>query len=71
MGYRKITVDDVEYEYVVGAAFVKVKGLGAWHKDQIGEIIDDMDWGDTYQVQVRPEHIKNKIREVVRINTKE
>lgn len=69
MSYRNITVDNTVYEYVVGRAHVKVKGLGVWLKEDVGEVIDDMNWGDTYQVQVRPEHIASKIREVIRLNT--
>lgn len=30
MGYRKITVYGIEYEYVVGRSNAKVKGVGAF-----------------------------------------
>lgn len=69
MAYRKITVDGVDYKYVVGTSHVKVKGLGVWPKDQIGYVIDDLDWGDDYTVQVWPSHIAAKIRETIRLNT--
>ena len=69
MSYRNITVDGVDYKYTVGQAYIKVRGLGAWLKEDIGEVIDDMNWGDTYTVQVRPEHVAAKIRETVRLNT--
>jgi hypothetical protein len=69
MSYRNITVDGVDYKYTVGKAHVKVRCLGVWLKEDIGEVIDDMNWGDTYTVQVRPEHIAAKIRETIRLNT--
>ena len=65
--YRNINVDGVDYKYVVGAYYVKIRGVGAWPKDKIGDVIDDLDWGDTYTVNVRPEHIAAKIRETVQI----
>ena len=38
MSYRKITVDGNEYEYVVGKSHIKVKGVGVWPKEEVGEI---------------------------------
>lgn len=38
MSYRKITVDEKDYEYVVGKIHVKVKGVGVWPKEEVGEI---------------------------------
>jgi len=37
MSYRKITVDGKEYEYTVGRTHVKVKGVGVWLKEEVGE----------------------------------
>ena len=59
MSYRKITVDGKEYEYVVGKTHVKVKGVGAWQKEQVGFVIDER------TTQVQPSHIVDKIRHSV------
>ena len=37
MSYRKITVDGKEYEYTIGHTHVKVKGVGVWPKEEVGE----------------------------------
>ena len=59
MAYRKITVDEKEYEYVIGKTHVKVKGVGAWDKSEVGHVIDD------YEVRVQPSHVAEKIRQTV------
>lgn len=59
MTYRKITVDDKEYEYVVGKTHVKVKGMGSWLKEQIGYIHDE------FNTTVTPSHIADHIRKTV------
>ena len=38
MSYRKITVNDKQYEYVVGKQFTKIKNVGLFRNDQIGEV---------------------------------
>jgi hypothetical protein len=38
MSYRKLEVDGKEYEYVVGKSHVKVKGVGSWLKEGLGEM---------------------------------
>ena len=38
MSYRKIEVDGTEYQYVIGKTHLKVKGVGVWPKEDIGEI---------------------------------
>ena len=80
MHYRKITVDDKVYEYVVGSNTVKVKNVGIWPKEQIGEqkpikcpcgcgesIVDTHGVRDSYDLAIRvtPKHIATKIRELV------
>lgn len=37
MSYRKITVDGKEYKYTIGRTHVKVKGVGVWPKEEVGE----------------------------------
>ena len=39
MSYRKITVDDKPYQYVIGKTHVKIKGVGAWPKEEVGAIV--------------------------------
>lgn len=66
MGYRKITVDDTTYEYVVGRTHVKIRGIGALPKDEVGhrEVEDCGCGGDTgcpywrYVLRVGPGDIK-------------
>jgi len=58
MSYRKIIVDDVEYEYIVGKTHVKIKGIGYWPKEEIGRTIDD-------RCTVAPSHIESKIRQYI------
>jgi hypothetical protein len=36
MSYRNIHVNGRDYEYVVGPNFLKIKGIGLFRKDQIG-----------------------------------
>jgi hypothetical protein len=38
MSYRKLEVEGEEYEYVIGRSYVKVKGVGAWPKEEVGEM---------------------------------
>lgn len=70
MSYHKIEVDGTEYQYTIGKAYVKVRGLGAWLKEDIGVKVDRDFEGDGYgTVEVYPSHIVSKIRETVRLNT--
>ena len=57
MHYRKITVNDKEYEYVVGKWDTKVKGVGVFR---------NKDWAyglnpDDGEFMVSPRHIKGMI----------
>lgn len=80
MSYRKITVDGIQYEYVVGKTHVKIKGIGVWPKEEIGEkaarICDccgepvDQLYSEEklteldYETRVRPSHIAEKIKQL-------
>lgn len=44
MGYRKVHVNDKEYEYTIGKKFVKIKGVGSWPKKELAKIETFMDW---------------------------
>lgn len=39
MGYRKITVDGVEHEFVIGSTYVKVKGFQAKEREDVGHMV--------------------------------
>lgn len=55
MSYRKITVDDKVYEYVVGKLDIKIKGVGIFDIEQLfGENKDTS--------PVQPRHIESLIR---------
>lgn len=56
MSYRKITVNDEEYEYTVGKSFVKIKGIGVYPVEQLGERVDK------HQYNVKPCRIAYEIR---------
>lgn len=36
MSYRKITVDGKVYEYTVGKTHTKIRGIGVWKNEEIG-----------------------------------
>lgn len=41
MSYRKITVNDKQYEYVIGKTNTKIKGVGLFLNSQVGsEVVD-------------------------------
>lgn len=79
MSYRKIAVDGKEYEYVVGRTHVKVKGVGVWPKEEVGNRVAknceccgepvDILYSEEkltehdYDTRVYPSHIAEKIRE--------
>ncbi|AMO44176.1 hypothetical protein vBRpoSV10_119 [Ruegeria phage vB_RpoS-V10] len=56
MSYRKITVDGTEYKYSVGKSHVKIKGMEAVPREEIGYRIDD------YLSKVRPRDVETFIR---------
>ena len=59
MSYRKIVVEDQEYEYTIGAAMLKVKGFDAVDRNQVGETV----WiDDVEKVMVTPRHVADWIR---------
>ena len=42
MSYRNITVNDKKYQYVVGKSHTKIKGVGVFLNEAIGEsYVDD------------------------------
>lgn len=69
MSYRKLNVKGIDFEYVIGKSHVKVKGIGAWPKEEVGERYwhdcgcgEGFDCPDSFeQIQVKPRHVANKI----------
>lgn len=59
MSYRKITVDGQEYEYTIGSAMVKVKGMDAAMREEVGETvwIDDIE-----KIMITPRHVADWIK---------
>ena len=64
MGYRKITVDGKQYEYIIGKTHTKVKGMKkVFENEKIGNIcgagpvyneyVWNSDTGEEYQVAVQ------------------
>lgn len=84
MSYRKIEVDGVEYQYTIGKTHVKVRGLGVWSKEDIGdsvakqceccgESLEHLHGRENlleheFQIRVRPRHVVSKIRETVHLD---
>lgn len=80
MSYRKITVDGQEYEYTIGRTHVKVKGVGVWPKEEVGEKFARIceccgEPVDTiysreklsehdFVLEVHPKHVADKIKQV-------
>ena len=63
MSYRNIIVDGKRYQYIVGDIFVKIRGVGAWPKQEVGIEIDrDGENDGVGTVEVYPSHIAQWIR---------
>lgn len=62
MSYRKITVDNIGYEYVIGTSHVKVKGVGVWPKDSFATAFHLSDLFDEQQIEITPKQIADQIR---------
>jgi hypothetical protein len=56
MAYRKIDVNGKTYEYTIGRTHLKVKGMGAVLKEQVGHIVDEK------TVIVTPKHVSDFIQ---------
>lgn len=54
--YRKLDVDGTPYEYNVGKSFVKIKGIGEFPKEQVGQV------HNYYMTEVKPHHVVDFIR---------
>jgi hypothetical protein len=69
MSYRKIEVLNTIYEYTIGRSYTKIRGIGAFRNDTVGEkvFIDcgcnsgkDCNSGE-YKISVTPKAIKDFI----------
>lgn len=62
MAYRKLDVDGVEYEYVVGSTHVKIRGMQAVLKDQVGTPVPSKYDRGPLEYKVTPEAVRAYIR---------
>ena len=46
MGYRNINVNGQDYQYVIGRTHTKIKGLGAYRNEDVGQIQTYMMYND-------------------------
>jgi hypothetical protein len=60
MSYRKITVDEKTYEYVIGKTHLKIKGFGLFENSKIGNFI--VNGGPREQYLVTPGTVAKVIR---------
>lgn len=60
MAKRKVTVDGKEYFYSVGRTHVKIDGVGAWLKEEVGTNMTHDE--DDLKIAVTPDHIRQWIR---------
>jgi hypothetical protein len=80
MPYRKITVNETIYKYLIGKTHVKIKGVGCWPKEEIGQKFarnceccgepvntiysEEKLLDQDYVIRVLPHHIAEKIKQV-------
>jgi hypothetical protein len=66
MSYRKITVNEIEYEYTIGKTNFKVKGIGTGLNTSIGQIKYEIDGETIDKVAVGPGDIAGYIKRATR-----
>lgn len=64
MSYRKITVDNQEYEYTVGKSNTKIKGVGVFHNEDIGDKVETGYKHKPFKFIVAPYNVANAIKGV-------
>lgn len=62
MSYRKITVDNKEYEYTVGKSNTKVKGVGVFNNADIGDSVETGYKHRPFKYIVAPYNVANAIK---------
>ena len=63
MSYRNLVIDGETYQYVVGEHYVKVRGMDAVHKNQVGQITKKFKDGKLVEKTiVTPAHVKAFIK---------
>lgn len=80
MSYRKIEVNGKVYEYSVGRTHTKIRGIGAYKNEEVGNMTYDLlynymtdEWeqSNPYLVSVTPKNIADFIKiNYHKINTK-
>lgn len=63
MSYRKITVNNKTYEYVIGKSHIKIKDVGVFNKDNVGYniFVGDKEHRMKRKEMITPYHIKQLI----------
>lgn len=62
MSYRKITVDNKQYEYTVGKTYTKIKGVGVFHNSDIGDSVETGYKHKPIKYVVAPYNVANAIK---------
>lgn len=57
MSYRKLKIDEQEYQYTVGKTHTKIRGLEAFKNEDIGDRV-----GATDQYTVTPSNVTRAIK---------
>jgi hypothetical protein len=57
MSYRKLVVDGQVFEYSIGKTHTKIRHVGAFQNNEVGNVISDR------EVRVRPSDIANFIKQ--------
>jgi hypothetical protein len=65
MSYRKITVNDEQYEYVVGKQYTKIKNIGLFKNEDIGDVARYCCLRNENIYSVTPSAVKRVIEEAV------
>lgn len=63
MSYRKITVNDKQYEYVVGKQFTKIKNIGLFKNEDIGVVAGYNCLKNTNIYSVTPARVEQVIKQ--------
>lgn len=61
MSYRKINVAGTQYEYVVGTSHLKIKNIGIYHIEEVGQEVKDLN--DQSSFMITPAIVKSIIEQ--------
>lgn len=67
MSYRKLTVDDQVFEYSIGRTHTKIRHVGAFKNEEVGNhnVNGDQQWWDSPDAsfQIRPSDLASFIKQ--------